>query len=469
MLFTAIRRFVIRSVVALLLVAYLFGVGDVVRLNPAQEVAFPHLYSLAEFEVGNFFSKWFHWLYRTLPWNRLSDEERIQKVQEYFQRGEDNRTLRDQIAQALSAEGPDVLLRVEELEGVSERIKSRRGRLRNDVEQTLESAISSVIREEGLDYWAGLIWPPVDLRFSEPPKVLVTSPRDRIFRMHSELLRPNLSFELREEIEDDVLNSLDLSALVTNIGGLATYPAAINNDRSLRWTLEIGAHEWLHHYLAFKPLGWNILDNKDMEVLNETMANIAGDEMGQRALQVLGLTSPTEPNGSALTDQGGFDFDREMRVTRLRVDELLAAGKIAEAEDYMEERRKLFVENGYHIRKLNQAYFAFNGTYADNPASVSPIADQLRQLRSLVPDLGTFIKTVSKVSTYPEFLETLKELQDGRSARETAPYVDPVDAQGAGGGLPLTGTAYAQYARTLQVRPRFAREVMAAEGSQLRR
>jgi hypothetical protein len=49
-----------------------------------------------------------------------------------------------------------------------------------------------------------------------------------------------------------------------------------------------------------------------------------------------------------------------MHVTRLTVDELLAEGKIDEAESYMEERRRIFWDNGFqHLRKLNQAYFAF--------------------------------------------------------------------------------------------------------------
>ena len=82
----------------------------------------------------------------------------------------------------------------------------------------------------------------------------------------------------------------------------------------------------------------------------------------------------------------------------MEADRLLADGRIDEAEAYMEERRKLFVENGHNIRKINQAFFAFNGTYADSPASVSPIGDQLHRLRELTPDhLGTFIRTISVV------------------------------------------------------------------------
>ncbi len=70
----------------------------------------------------------------------------------------------------------------------------------------------------------------------------------------------------------------------------------------------------------------------------------------------------------------------------------------------MDIRKKLFNENGYNIRKLNQAYFAFNGTYADHPASVSPIASQLDQIRNSSDSLSDFIDKVSQVSTHAEFL-----------------------------------------------------------------
>ena len=73
----------------------------------------------------------------------------------------------------------------------------------------------------------------------------------------------------------------------------------------------------------------------------------------------------------------------------------------------MEQRRQFLAEHGHYIRKLNQAYFAFHGTYADNPASISPIFDQLSDLRAASPSLGDFVKVVAAVSSYEEFLELL--------------------------------------------------------------
>ena len=84
----------------------------------------------------------------------------------------------------------------------------------------------------------------------------------------------------------------------------------------------------------------------------------------------------------------------------------------------MEKRRQIFVENGYYIRKLNQAYFAHFGTYADSPASISPIHGQLKELRQLSSSLAEFINIISGVSSYNEFIARLRQLRDERDQRK---------------------------------------------------
>ena len=79
-----------------------------------------------------------------------------------------------------------------------------------------------------------------------------------------------------------------------------------------------------------------------------------------------------------------------MQETRRAVDALLTDGKVEIAESYMETRRRVFVEHGHPIRKLNQAYFAFNGTYAESPASVNPIGGQVRRLEKYIARLRRF-------------------------------------------------------------------------------
>ena len=60
---------------------------------------------------------------------------------------------------------------------------------------------------------------------------------------------------------------------------------------------------------------------------------------------------------------------------------------------------------------LNQAYFAFRGRYAESSASVSPIGDQIKELRSLLPDVGSFVRAVSRVSSPQDLLELIEELK----------------------------------------------------------
>ena len=294
--------------------------------------------------------------------------------------------------------------------------KRRAKALADEVEETIEAAISAALADEGLSTFGEFIFPPVDIRLTEPPKLLVTSPRDRIARTHDVLLRPDVTLRDRQALEDELFGDANLSALVEDIGGLATYPASVPTTQSLRWTLQASAHEWLHHHFFFRPLGQNMFANSDMVTLNETIASIAGKEIGDRAFVIMGgeipAPAPTaaQPAESADAAPQAFDFGAEMNRTRRHVDSLLERGDIERAEAYMERRRMLFVENGYPIRKLNQAYFAFYGTYADLPASVSPIGEQVRRFRELTPDLGDFIARVADISDYDEFLRMLRAL-----------------------------------------------------------
>jgi hypothetical protein len=95
-----------------------------------------------------------------------------------------------------------------------------------------------------------------------------------------------------------------------------------------------------------------------------------------------------------------FDFRYEMYKTRLTVDRLLEEGEVAEAEAYMEERRQVFWNHGYRIRKLNQAYFAFHGSYAAQPggaggAEENRLGQNLRELKDTLPSFSDFMKKVA--------------------------------------------------------------------------
>lgn len=116
-------------------------------------------------------------------------------------------------------------------------------------------------------------------------------------------------------------------------------------------------------------------------------------------------------HSDSFEDPPPFDFREEMHETRVRADELLAQGKIEEAEAYMEQRRQVFWEHGYLIRKLNQAYFAFHGAYADVPggaAGQDPVGPAVRTLREQSDSLADFINTIAWMTSFEELQQAIK-------------------------------------------------------------
>ena len=142
-----------------------------------------------------------------------------------------------------------------------------------------------------------------------------------------------------------------------------------------------------------------------MTTLNETAASLAGDEIGDHVFQALGNNEEImiAKHDSDPTHNNEFDFKYEMRHTRLIVEEMLSDGMVDQAETYMEDRRLIFENEGFYIRRLNQAYFAFYGSYGDNPASISPIMDEVTRYRQSFSSVGDFIREIRKFSTYEEF------------------------------------------------------------------
>lgn len=356
----------------------------------------PHKYNLFRWEVDNFPDKWVRKFQDLLPWNSVDSREvRIVYAQEFF----------DLIAEIRELErGPKS---VGNNQRISE-LRQHRMDLQPDVEETIESEISSILVEEGFSSRIGVIFPPVDTVFAESPGVLIISPRDRIDQISSTLLKPGISRETREELEDLIFREEGVSALIVSTGGVATYPSVIATSGNLLDALAIVAHEWLHHWFFFQPLGQHFWDNADMMTLNETAASIGGEIIGDRAFTAMTGEIVTRELYRDLEGPGAFDFNEVMRETRLTTEALLGQGKIEEAESYMEERRQFIAHNGIFIRKINQAFFAFHGSYATGAASVSPIGDQLEELRGQVQTLEEFLKTVGEFDQVEDLADYLR-------------------------------------------------------------
>jgi hypothetical protein len=176
---------------------------------------------------------------------------------------------------------------------------------------------------------------------------------------------------------------------------------------------EVVAHEWVHNYLTLRPLGISYMNTPEVRTMNETAAAIAGKELGRAVVAkyypdfLPPEAPPVAPGNESSTPLSPpvFDFREEMHETRVTADRLLAEGKIEQAESYMELRRRYLWDNGYHIRKLNQAYFAFYGAYADQPggaAGEDPVGTAVRLLRTQSASLSEFINRMSWMWNYEQ-------------------------------------------------------------------
>jgi hypothetical protein len=211
------------------------------------------------------------------------------------------------------------------------------------------------------------------------------------------------------------------------------------------------AHEWIHNWLYLRPLGYSYLSESPViRTINETVASVAGDELGLKVMRRYYLEalkkerpdlvepkpleapdlSPIAPPASQ-RDPNEFSYNHALYETRVKVEEMLAEarklkadgksaeaeGKIVEAENFMEERRQFINSHGYGIRKLNQAFFAFYGAYADQPggaAGSDPTGPSVVALRAYSSSLRQFLDRVSDVLTFEGLQQAVAEYKARR-------------------------------------------------------
>ena len=292
-----------------------------------------------------------------------------------------------------------------------DQLYTRRQYLAPLAETVFQNQITDTVASFDLSL-GGQTIPPALYLVTPLPLALIVSPRDVIRQDANISIHHEFTTDQRATLEAQVEQALDVSSLVVNVGGIGMYPTMVIQTTNINWLAEVVAHEWIHNFLTLRPLGASYMKDAELRTINETTASIAGKEIGAALIEryypeyVPPPPQPvSEPDDAAIDVQGPaqdkpFDFRAEMHETRLNVDEMLAEGKIEEAEIYMEARRQIFLENGYRIRKLNQAYFAFHGAYADRPggaagAAEDPVGEAVRALRTQSQSLAEFIKRIS--------------------------------------------------------------------------
>jgi hypothetical protein len=293
--------------------------------------------------------------------------------------------------------------------------RSRRPELRNDAEAAMERAVSDafvrvgVTRDQPLPLPSQHLFPPVLVALTTPPNVLVVAPRTELRVLESVVLN-SLDVAAQERLEASA-DSTGVASLVAPIGGLATYPAMVLEEDQPERVLSSVAHEWLHQYLIFYPLGQAYWRSQQAREINETAADLVGQEVGHQVVTQLGLTTAGIPGPRGSQPRSDFDFGAFMRESRRQTEQLLAVGQVEQAEAYMRRRRDELQQHGYTIRKLNQAYFALYGSYGEGFAAspANPIPGLLRQARSKSPSLADFLTRIRVIQS----LEDLRALAAG--------------------------------------------------------
>jgi hypothetical protein len=358
----------------------------------------------------------------------LTDKQGAAYVHDYLQWVGKLQTLDAQIAKAIAkpaATNADAKLT--ELRQQRDAARAEVARRESLAESIAESQVAAVLRSEGFDV-LGQIIPPVAAHLTELPALLVISPRDTI-RVQNSINIVNQSADQAEALESQIDHDLGVSSLVVPLGGLSLFPSMVIQTWHAPTLFEVMAHEWCHHYLYFFPLGLSY-DTPEARILNESTAVLFGREIGRKVVErfyqdypdILAQLPPRDPlpmqtrtpTPTPNPDQRPpFDFGAEMNTTRVHVDELLQAGKVAEAEQYMEARRRFFNQHGYGLRKLNQAYFAFYGGYqgagGSNAGGIDPIGPALRTLRDQNGSIHAWLEVMRGITTRAGLLQAAGE------------------------------------------------------------
>ena len=294
-------------------------INDVPKISPVEKLVIDHKYNLVLWELNNFPQKWLFKIKQFFSVDESVLDTSIYNLCDYPQNEKDSNVI-------------------------------------SYYEETLESLVTSILVKEGFSIWGDFIFPPVDTKLGSAPNLLVISPRDRIERIEEILLKPSISLSTIEHIENTLLLEQNLSAVVIELGGIATYPSSIAEMDTLEDILITVSHEWIHHYLFFHPLGQSIYKDSQMTTLNESIAVILGNEIGRKVWEEIKLN-----NNCILIDRlnnqeedivkyDSFNFNMVMQETREKVDEYLQHDEIKMAENYMISHRGLLRRAGSACR-----------------------------------------------------------------------------------------------------------------------
>lgn len=351
----------------------------------------PDEFNVVNWELRNLPGKWLY-LGGRLVNGRLSTQEEDARVARYLD-------LTARIDRLRRTGGRD-----EAVAGELADLDHQRAAIENEVEAILAGRVTETLSDVGLASSLPLfpkarwVFPPVAVEFDEPPNELAVSPRDRIELIDHRPLRHDLSLAEIVAMEADEERGGGRSALIEPVSGVATFPSLVEPDLDYQRLVEIVAHEWVHQYLFFHPLGRNFYFSLEVRTLNETVATVSGEELSFLVALEHPLHSPYDKPVAA-SQQTRVNAGAMLRKLRTEVDALLAFGQIDAAEALMEERRRELADQGIVYRRINQAFFAFRNIYASEPGSTDPIGLKIAALRIRAGSIGAFLREASQLTS----------------------------------------------------------------------
>jgi hypothetical protein len=339
----------------------------------------------------------------------LDRQEQIAELEKRIQ-AETDRLPQTNTAPSLE-QSPALSPSVVSLKNELEKLQHQQQAAAAQVERILAAQVSQVLADQGFGR-NDRAWPPVAFRFNNLPTDLIISPRDKIRIYRSIELLPDIPDTKRNSLEDAIEARMGMSALVVDLGGIGSWPTMVIDTASLHSLLDIIAHEWTHTYLFLRPLGLHYSDSQDLTTMNETVASMVGSEVADLVMaryypELVPPPVTTHKPSPEASSSPYDDFNQAMRRIRLHVDQLLAEGHVSEAETYLEAERQKLVTEGYYLRRLNQAYFAFHGSYATSPASVDPIGPWMGELRAQSSSLKGFLDRAAQMRSLGDLLHAL--------------------------------------------------------------
>lgn len=285
------------------------------------------------------------------------------------------------------------------------------------IESIFKNFIREILRKEGfcLKSFDQPVLPPPCFKLTNPPAIIIVSPRDKLECSYSCLLKSDLSMEAIKKIESQV-DSIGVSSWIGEIGGLSLFPILVSNhSRNSYAILSIVLHEWVHHFLFLRTrigffylltfflprqiLRWIKINPSEVQLINEGLADFMSQELAKK----ISLNFPEFMGGQVNNNKGkNRRFHRKLGVIKQKVEEYLSSGRIDEAENFMKEMTKTILQDDGYPRKLNQASLSFLGNYDE----ANPLMPKFKEIRGKCSSLKEFLKKVSKVRSVKDLEKT---------------------------------------------------------------